>query len=87
MKNNRVLLAHGSGGKLSHELIRGLFLRRLGNPTLDQLLDAAGEDVVGRETLRLFFREADVDPDDEGRRVTRLEMLLDKRPRGNAVAV
>ena len=52
-----------------------------------KLLDAAGEDVVGGETMRLFLGEANVAPDDEGRRATRLEMLLDKRPRGNAVAV
>lgn len=52
MKDKRVLLAHGSGGKLSHELIRGLFLRRLGNPTLDQLLDAA---VLPMEGSRIAF--------------------------------
>jgi hydrogenase expression/formation protein HypE len=36
-----VLMAHGSGGVLSHELIRDVFVRQLGNQTLDGLEDAA----------------------------------------------
>lgn len=38
---NRVLLAHGSGGALSHELIRDLFLRYFDNPQLRAMADAA----------------------------------------------
>ena len=36
-----VLLAHGSGGKLSHELVQDLFLRYFRNPVLASLDDAA----------------------------------------------
>ncbi len=52
MKESRILLAHGSGGKLSQDLIRELLLPRLGNPVLDQLLDAA---VVPVKEGRLAF--------------------------------
>ncbi|MHB0857933.1 MAG: hydrogenase expression/formation protein HypE [Anaerolineae bacterium] len=37
----RVLLGHGSGGTLSHALVRDLFLRHLGNPLLAPLGDSA----------------------------------------------
>ncbi|MDQ7095499.1 hydrogenase expression/formation protein HypE [Desulfosporosinus sp. PR] len=36
----RIMMAHGSGGRLSHELIRTLFQRYLGNSYLDQMNDA-----------------------------------------------
>ena len=38
---DRILLAHGSGGLLSHELIHDLFLRHFSNPVLASLADAA----------------------------------------------
>jgi hydrogenase expression/formation protein HypE len=38
---DRILLAHGSGGILSHELIRDIFARHFSNPILDRLNDAA----------------------------------------------
>ncbi|GAB4506455.1 MAG: hydrogenase expression/formation protein HypE [Anaerolineales bacterium] len=41
MKDEAILLAHGSGGRLTHELIRDLFLSELSNPFLDALGDAA----------------------------------------------
>lgn len=37
----RIMMAHGSGGRLSHELIRTLFQKHLANPYLDQMNDAA----------------------------------------------
>jgi hydrogenase expression/formation protein HypE len=37
----RILLAHGGGGVMMQELIGGLILRHLGNPTLNRLEDAA----------------------------------------------
>jgi hydrogenase expression/formation protein HypE len=40
-REERVLLAHGSGGKLSHELIEKLFLPPFVNPALARLDDAA----------------------------------------------
>jgi hydrogenase expression/formation protein HypE len=36
-----IVLAHGSGGRLHHELINQVFRAQLSNPRLDQLLDAA----------------------------------------------
>jgi hydrogenase expression/formation protein HypE len=41
MAIERILLAHGSGGVLSHELIRDLFLRHFDNPLLASMADAA----------------------------------------------
>ncbi len=39
--NDRILLAHGSGGILSRELVADLFVRHFANPILDDLGDAA----------------------------------------------
>lgn len=36
----RIMMAHGSGGRLSHELIQTLFQKYLGNPYLNQMNDA-----------------------------------------------
>ena len=38
---DRILLAHGSGGKLAHRLVTETFVSRLGNPILAQMDDAA----------------------------------------------
>jgi hydrogenase expression/formation protein HypE len=48
MTQNAILLAHGSGGKLSHELVQGLFLHHFNNPTLLQLDDSAVVDIPTR---------------------------------------
>ena len=45
---DRVLLAHGSGGKLMHDLIRKYFVAPLDNPILGRLDDAAVFDLKGR---------------------------------------
>ncbi len=34
-------MGHGAGGRLSHELVRDVFVQRLGNPLLDRLGDSA----------------------------------------------
>ena len=47
-----ILLGHGSGGKLSAELIRDIFLPALKNPVLDKLDDQAVVEVGG---VRLAF--------------------------------
>ncbi|HEY6969874.1 MAG TPA: hydrogenase expression/formation protein HypE [Candidatus Angelobacter sp.] len=47
-----VLLGHGSGGKLSADLLRNVFLPALGNPVLDRMDDQAIVDVAG---ARLAF--------------------------------
>lgn len=52
VNGERILLEHGSGGKLSHELVRDLFLRHLDNPILAQLEDAAS---ISNEPGRLAF--------------------------------
>jgi hydrogenase expression/formation protein HypE len=49
---DRVLLGHGSGGKLSAELLRSVFLPLLGNPVLSRLEDQATVEVNG---ARLAF--------------------------------
>jgi hydrogenase expression/formation protein HypE len=41
MSNEAILLAHGSGGKLTHDLIREIFVRDFSNPLLDAQDDAA----------------------------------------------
>ena len=45
---DRVLLAHGSGGKLSHDLIEKTFVSTLGNPVLNMLEDSAVLKLGGR---------------------------------------
>lgn len=46
--NDRILLAHGSGGKLSHDLIEECFVSTLGNPILNTLEDSAIIESGGR---------------------------------------
>lgn len=40
-KTEKILLGHGSGGKLSHELIDNLFAKHFANPILNQQSDSA----------------------------------------------
>jgi hydrogenase expression/formation protein HypE len=47
---DRILLAHGSGGELSHELVTSLFVKAFHNPFLDPLDDGAILEVA-RERL------------------------------------
>jgi hydrogenase expression/formation protein HypE len=46
--NDRILLAHGSGGKLAHELVEKSFVKALANPLLAKLDDSAVIDFSGR---------------------------------------
>ena len=46
-ETNRILLAHGSGGELSHELVTSLFVKAFHNPLLDPLDDGAVLEVAG----------------------------------------
>lgn len=41
IKNDKILLGHGSGGKLSHDLISSLFVKYFKNDYLDKQTDAA----------------------------------------------
>jgi hydrogenase expression/formation protein HypE len=52
MKEERILLAHGSGGKLSHDLIAKLFLKAFSNPILEKLDDSA---IIELEKGKLAF--------------------------------
>ena len=45
---DKVLLAHGSGGKLSHNLIAKNFIPAFGNPLLNKLDDSAAFELSGR---------------------------------------
>jgi hydrogenase expression/formation protein HypE len=46
--NDSIILAHGSGGKLSHELVEKQFLPFLSNPALNKLDDSAIFEASGR---------------------------------------
>ncbi len=45
---DKILLAHGSGGKLAHDLVEKSFVRALANPLLARLDDSAVFDLSGR---------------------------------------
>jgi len=53
IRHERILLGHGSGGRLTRELIEGLFLPALDNPLLSTLTDSAVFDSIpaGRPAL------------------------------------
>jgi hydrogenase expression/formation protein HypE len=46
--NDTILLSHGSGGKLSHDLVEKKFLPLLANPMLNKLDDSATFEISGR---------------------------------------
>jgi hydrogenase expression/formation protein HypE len=50
MDEKLILLGHGSGGGLSHDLIEGLFVRHFGNPLLLPLEDASAFDLPPGKT-------------------------------------
>ncbi|GAB6155295.1 hydrogenase expression/formation protein HypE [Desulfosporosinus burensis] len=64
----RIMMAHGSGGRLSHELIKTIFQKHLGNPFLDQMNDASllpGQEQIAVTTdsfvvSPLFFRGGNI---------------------------
>lgn len=41
MKNKQILLGHGSGGQLSHDLIKNIFVKHFSNPILQKQTDSA----------------------------------------------
>ena len=45
---DKILLAHGSGGKLAHELVEKSFVKAWANPFLAKLDDSAVIDLSGR---------------------------------------
>ncbi len=48
----RILLGHGSGGRLTHDLINNLLLKKFGNPVLNQLKDSG---IFNAGNARLAF--------------------------------
>ncbi|MBI5360727.1 MAG: hydrogenase expression/formation protein HypE [Planctomycetes bacterium] len=46
---NRILLTHGSGGKLTHELIKTMFVKNFSNSALNQLADSAVCELPGKK--------------------------------------
>lgn len=46
--NSKILLAHGSGGRLSHDLVKKNFVPLFSNPLLNKMDDAAVFDLEGR---------------------------------------
>jgi len=48
MKNDKILLDHGSGGKISHQLTTDMMLPVFNNPILAQLNDGAILELDGR---------------------------------------
>lgn len=49
IKNDKVLLGHGSGGKLSHDLIRNIFVKYFNNNYLNKQTDAAILELPGNQ--------------------------------------
>ena len=41
MNTGKILMGHGSGGRLTHQLIKNLLLKKLNNPILEELADSA----------------------------------------------
>lgn len=58
---DKILLAHGSGGKLMHDLIKQLFLKKFNNPILAKLDDMAALD-LGEAKLAFTTDTYVVDP-------------------------
>lgn len=56
MAEEKILLAHGSGGKLSHDLIKQVFLPRFLNPFLEPLDDSAK--ITNRRGLIAFTTDS-----------------------------
>ncbi len=49
MKEDKILLVHGSGGTKMHELINEVILNNLGNPLLSELMDSAVLKINGKK--------------------------------------
>jgi hydrogenase expression/formation protein HypE len=60
-KEDRILLDHGSGGRASRELVRGVFLPPLKNPLLEELDDSAVFE-IGNQRLAFSTDSYTVDP-------------------------
>jgi hydrogenase expression/formation protein HypE len=54
LRDEKIMLSHGSGGKATHNLIEGVFAPAFSNPLLDEMNDAAVFD-IDPTTQRLAF--------------------------------
>jgi hydrogenase expression/formation protein HypE len=54
LRDEKITLSHGSGGKASHNLIEGVFAPAFSNPILDGMNDAATFDIDGSSTRVAF---------------------------------
>lgn len=61
MKSDIILLAHGDGGRLTHDLVTKLFMKHLGNGLLEGLTDAAVF-AVGEGRMALTTDSFTIDP-------------------------
>ncbi|MBD3183438.1 hydrogenase expression/formation protein HypE [Candidatus Poribacteria bacterium] len=48
MKSDKILLSHGSGGRISHQLVKEIFVSAFSNPVLDRLDDQAIFETTGQ---------------------------------------
>lgn len=55
MEEKRILLSHGSGGKMMHDLIRNLFREKFSNEILNRLSDAAVIGMLPDDNSELCF--------------------------------
>lgn len=55
MNNKRILLSHGSGGRMTHELVENLFKHKFSNPALNALDDSAELSFESGGKARLAF--------------------------------
>ena len=60
--NEKILLGHGSGGKLSHDLIQSFFVKHFNNPILQKQSDSAILDIPNDYKLAYTTDSYVVDP-------------------------
>src|SRR5262252_9796805 len=59
LRDERITLSHGSGGKATHNLIEGVFAPAFANPLLDRMDDSAILDLE-TETLKSQNRKSNI---------------------------
>jgi hydrogenase expression/formation protein HypE len=49
--NDQIVMGHGSGGRMTHDLIQSIFSKHLSNPILDRNNDAASLEITGGQRI------------------------------------
>jgi len=62
IRETHITLAHGSGGRVMHDLVEGLFLEYFRNPLLEKLEDQAVFEVNGATRIAFTTDSYVVDP-------------------------